>query len=237
MSAPTSSFHPQITRAGLFEGLRGAMAFAPGFIIFGAAIGALAAQHGLSALQIFAQSALVCAGASQMVSLQMWQHPWSWAGVVAVVSVTAAVNSRFVLMGAAMRPDLAALPQGRVYGVLFFLTDASWAIGMRPAADGGRDFGALVAASVFLYLFWWVTTLVGFYLGALISDPARYGLDLIMVFVFTTFLTPILRRSVHLLPYAIAGAAALAAHRLGASHWTILIGALAGAFSAAMARP
>ena len=230
-------FHSHVTRAGLSNGLAGAAAFVPGFVIFGAAIGALAAQHGLSAAQILAQSVLVYAGASQMVVLQMWQHPWTWGGVLAVVSVTAVVNARFVLMGASLRPDLGALPQGRVYALLYFLTDASWAIGMRPAADGGRDFGALVAASVSLYLLWAVTTGLGFFLGALIVHPERYGLDLIMVLVFTTFLVPILRRSANLWPYAAAGLAALAAHGAGAGYWTILIGALAGAFTAAAGKP
>jgi predicted branched-subunit amino acid permease len=232
----THEFNPHVTRAGVRSGLSGAAAFVPGFIIFGAAIGSLAAQHGLSVAQILAQSLFVYAGASQMVVLQMWQNPWSWGGVVAVISVTAAINARFVLMGASLRPDLGALPQGRVYALLYFLTDASWAIGMRPAADGGRDFGALLAASVSLYLLWAVTTSLGFFLGALIVHPERYGLDLIMVLVFTTFLVPILRRGSRLWPYAAAGAAALAAHGLGAGHWTILIGALAGAFTAAAGR-
>jgi predicted branched-subunit amino acid permease/uncharacterized membrane protein len=161
----THEFNPHVTRAGVRSGLSGAAAFVPGFIIFGAAIGSLAAQHGLSVAQILAQSLFVYAGASQMVVLQMWQNPWSWGGVVAVISVTAAINARFVLMGASLRPDLGALPQGRVYALLYFLTDASWAIGMRPAADGGRDFGALLAASVSLYLLWAVTTGLGFFFG------------------------------------------------------------------------
>ena len=233
-SDPTPSL--KITGANLRDGLGGAMAFIPGFIIFGGAIGALSAQNGMSALQSFAQSFFVYAGASQMVVLQMWQNPWTWGGVLAVVSVTIAVNARFVLMGAAMRPHLGKLPQGRVYAMMFLLTDASWAIAMRPGANGRFEFGTLVVASIFLFATWPLLTLLGYFLGALVTDPGRYGLDLIMVLVFTCFLTPILRRSANLWPYAAAGVAALVAHKLGLGHWYILIGALAGAFTAAMGR-
>src|SRR3954451_3044889 len=82
--------------AGLVEGARLAMPVMPGMVLFGAAVGALAAQKGLSLLEATLMSTIVYAGASQFVALEMWPDIATLSGIAAIGLVTAAVNMRFV---------------------------------------------------------------------------------------------------------------------------------------------
>jgi len=70
--------------AGLVEGARLAMPVMPGMVLFGAAFGALAAQKGLSLLEATLMSAVVYAGASQFVALEMWSDIATFSGIAAI---------------------------------------------------------------------------------------------------------------------------------------------------------
>jgi predicted branched-subunit amino acid permease len=225
--------HATITLAGVRDGMAQTLPFTAGLFIFAMALGAVASQKGLTFAQTVGQSAIVYAGASQMLTLQIWPVDWTLSAVLAAAGVTAAVNSRFLLMGATLRPWIAGLDWKIVYGSLFFLTDASFAIGARHAAGGGRDYGLVLGAHVPLYLGWVATTALGYLGGALIAQPERWGLDLILPLLFTTMAVPMIRRAGRIAPFAIAGLVAIVTSWL-APGWFIVIGALAGALSAAL---
>jgi predicted branched-subunit amino acid permease len=130
--------------AGLAEGSRLAMPVMPGMVLFGAAFGALAAQKGLSLLEATLMSAVVYAGASQFVALEMWPDIATFSGITAIGLVTAAVNMRFILMTAALRPWFGTLPAWQSYPALFTITDPGWLIAMDYHAKRGRDAAILV---------------------------------------------------------------------------------------------
>ena len=111
------------TWAGLIEGARLALPVMPGMVMFGAAFGALAAQKGLSLLEATLMSALVYAGASQFVALEMWPEIATLGGIAVLGLVTATVNMRFILMTAALRPWFGTLPSWQSYPALFTVTD------------------------------------------------------------------------------------------------------------------
>lgn len=223
------------TLAATRAGVRQCLPFVPGYFLFGAAVGALAAQKGLSLGEAVLMNAVVCAAASQMVALQLWTPDWTWLHVAACAGVAAMVNLRFVLSGASLRPWLSPVRAGFVYPVLGVLTDAAWAASVRYHAEGGRDFGFLAGASVFLWLTWIAAGVPGYLLGALVSDPRAYGLDLLIVLAFTATLVPILRRTRAYAPFLTSGAVALLASLILPGYWFIVIGALSGAFAGAFA--
>ena len=65
----------------------------------GLVFGAVSATKGLSALETTLMSALVFAGGSQFVAMDIWTHPASWIGVGFAALL---VNIRHVLMGASI---------------------------------------------------------------------------------------------------------------------------------------
>jgi predicted branched-subunit amino acid permease len=226
-----------MTVQGAREGVRMSLPFVPGFFIMGAAVGAFAAQKGLTFTEALLMNALVCAAAAQMVALQIWTPDWTWVHVLAVAGVAFMVNMRFVLSGASLRPWLAPVPAGFVYPVLGVLTDPAWAASLRYNMEGGRDFGVVAGASIFLWLMWIAASMPGYFVGAMIGDPRAYGLDLLIAFTFAATLTPILRRSGDYLPFVVGAAAGLAASFLLDGFWFIPIGAIAGALVAAIVGP
>lgn len=216
------------TWAGLAEGARRSLPIVPGTLAMAAAIGALAAQKGLSLVETTLMSALVFAGASQLVALEIWTPRFGWTALLVVAVVTATVNLRYFLMTASMRPWLAGMPAWKVYPALLFTVDANWLVAMRYHGEGGRDPGVFVGCGVTMWLFWVAGTVPGHALGRLIDDPGRYGLDFALPAFFAAMLVPLWRGPRWALSWVVAGATALAVAAVVPGWWFIIAGALAG---------
>jgi predicted branched-subunit amino acid permease len=225
---------PPLTFAAAVHGARLCLPLLPGVLVFATAFGAAAVGKGMSFAEAVAVSALVYAGASQMVALELWRETWSLSAVLAVAAVTAVVNARMILMGAAIQPWLAPAPKSRNAIQLFFLTDANWLLGSRYQAEGGRDHGMLLGAGVFLWVFWTLATIPGYLAGALVTDPKRYALDVLMPIFFSAMLVPLWKGARLAVPWAIAGLVALAVQALLPGYLFIVAGALAGLLAGAL---
>ena len=116
----------------------------PGFIMFALAFGTAAAQKGLSLGEALGLCAFVYAGASQMVGLEIWQKVWTPATILTIMTVTAIVNSRMILLGATLQPWLKHEPLARTALNLFLITEAGWIVSTRYHNEGGRDVGVLL---------------------------------------------------------------------------------------------
>jgi predicted branched-subunit amino acid permease len=222
------------TVAGCMHGARLVVPLLPGVMAFASAFGTAAAQKGLTLAQALSMSAFVYAGASQMVTLELWRDAWSIPALLGVMAVTATVNARMILMGASIQPWLSGAPPLQNAINLFFLTDANWLIGTRYRAEGGTDLGVLFGAGIALWVVWVVATLPGFLAGALVTEPTRYGLDLVMPIFFSAMIVPLWKGFRPALPWAVAGLVALVVDALLPGYLFILAGALAGAATGAL---
>ena len=223
-----------LTRAGLGLGLRLGLPLWPGIAVFGMAFGAAAAQRGLTVRETLGMSAFVYAGAAQLVTLEVWQQVWSLPGLLAAMTLTGLVNARMILMGATIQPWMRGQPVLGAAASLFVLVDASWLIGVRYRAEGGRDLGVLVGAGAGMWPLWVATTLVGHLAGGLVAEPRRFGLDLMMPVFFVAMLVPLWRGRRQALPWLASAAAALATQRLVPGYAFILAGAAAGLVTGAL---
>jgi predicted branched-subunit amino acid permease len=79
------------------------------------------------------------------------------------------------------------------------------------------------------------STVVGRLVGALIDDPARYGLDFAFTATFLALLLGMWRGRMDIVPWAVAALAAIAASRLIDGNWYIIIGGIAGSLAGAIA--
>ncbi len=233
----TPADQPILTRAGFMLGIRLVMPALPGVVVFAGAYGAAASAQGLTLFEAILMSALVYAGMAQMVTLEAWPASgtaWTWATVAGLAALTAVVNSRMVLQGASLHPWLSVHGNGLNAAQLFFLTDANWLVGSRYHADGGRDLGVLIGAGFALWVLWVAFTIPGHMAGALVSDPKRLALDLVMPIFFAALLVPLWRGRRAAVPWVVAGAVALAASKLLPGHLFIIAGAIAGMLTAAL---
>src|SRR5262245_7580060 len=88
-----------------FLGARHFLPLAISIAAYGVVWGVLAGQAGLSALDVLLMCALVFAGASQFVALDMWDA--AALPIASIVISVAIVNLRLMLMTATIRPVFA----------------------------------------------------------------------------------------------------------------------------------
>jgi predicted branched-subunit amino acid permease len=75
---------------------------------------------------------------------------------------------------------------------------------------------------------WVAATMVGYAAGALVADPRKLALDLVLPIFFAAMLVPLWRGRRRTIAWGIAGAVALATQYLVPGWWFIIVGAIAG---------
>lgn len=145
---------------------------------FGLVYGLAARAAGFSPLEASAMSVFVFAGAAQFAAVGYVLGGFSWLGVVLL---TAFLNARHLLYGAALAPYLADRPRPVRALMAHVLTDESFALSIAHFRRIGRgdSRGYWWAAIVTVFIPWNLATLVGVLVGGEIPDPSRYGLDVI----------------------------------------------------------
>ncbi|PWC33278.1 AzlC family ABC transporter permease [Azospirillum sp. TSO35-2] len=220
---------PASPRQEFALGVVHALPVVAGAVPFGFLLGSLAAKAGLSPLDMGLMSGLVFAGSSQFVAVELWGK--GTAGL-AVVGAILLVNLRHLLMGATLAPRLRGVSAPRAGAALFFMTDEVWALALRRGE--GLAFAYWYGVGVTLYLAWLGSTVAGTLAGALIADPAAWGLDFTFIAVFLCLLAGFWRGVRSLPPWLASAAAALTVHTLSpGGPWHILAGAVAGGAVAA----
>jgi predicted branched-subunit amino acid permease len=234
MSAVDSeSGKPFWSWAGFRLGFRRGLTIAPGIMTFGLVVGAAAERQGLSSIENIAMNLFVCSGIAQLVALEAWPSPITWAAIAPLALLAGVLGARMVLMGVSLRPWFGQLPAWQSYPALFLLNDSTWLIAMRYHAEGGRDAAVYLGAGVTIVVGWMIATCAGYVLGGLVVDPARYGLDLVMPVFFAAMLVPLWTGRRRAYGWAIAGIVALVVQHLVPGWWFIIAGSLAGALAGA----
>jgi predicted branched-subunit amino acid permease len=214
--------------AGFNLGLRLALPVLPGMIAFGLAVGSTAARKGFSFVDSLVMNVFVYAGMSQLVAMEVWPERVTIAALGALAFLCVVLNARMLLITASLQPWLGALPPWKIYPALHIVVDPGWLIAMRYRAEGGSDIGVFFGSSVMLALAWMSATSAGHLTGALISDPRRYGIDLVMPIFFAAMLIPLWRGVRRGVAWLVAGAVALLVQYLLGGWWFIVAGAVAG---------
>jgi predicted branched-subunit amino acid permease len=226
--ATQSETPPRWTLDGFRLGAWTILPLMPGLFAFGAAFGTVAARKGFSLLDALAMSGTVYAGVAQLVALETWPDKLTLPAIGGIVLVTALISSRFLLIGASLRPWLGAQPAGKIYPALFLLVEPNWLMSMRYRAKGGSDPAYLLGGGAVIYAVWMVSTAAGFWLGTSIGDPHTFGIDMVMPAFFTAMLISMwrgLRASVGMI---VGGGVAIAVDFVFGGLWYLIVGALAG---------
>lgn len=220
-------------RSGLVAGFRTCLPVAVGVGGYGIAFGVLARQAGLSVFEATLMSALVLAGASQLIAVELWGSPLP---VFAIVLTTLVVNLRYVLMSASLRPWFTSLSSARAYGSLFFVTDESWALSMAGLREGAGRGAFLLGAGLAIWVLWVATTVVGATVGGAIGDPKQYGLDFVLTAIFVAIAVGLWRGRTDLVPWVVAAGVAIVGVETLPGRWYILLGGVAGSLAAVVRR-
>jgi 4-azaleucine resistance transporter AzlC len=215
----------QFTWAGIWSGIVSAGTLIPTIVMYGLAAGIMAGTVGLSVAEATLFSAWVYAGGAQLAALQVWTQPVS---LFAVCLTTLAMNSRYVLMGAALRPWFRGAPAYLAYPSLFMMGDGNWALAIREEAQGRRDTAFLVGSGFVLWLVWVGSAIVGHIAGQIVERPERFGVDFLLTAFFATMAVVFFRRAASFWPLIGGIVTAVIVDRLIPGPWYILAGTFVG---------
>ena len=85
-----------------------------------------------------------------------------------------------------------------------------------------------LGCALLLWLVCLIATFTGFFAGAAVQEPRRFGLDVVMPVFFGVMLVPLWKGAGSALPWLVAGVVSLIVHALVPGYAFIIAGALAG---------
>jgi len=172
--------------------LRGAAAIVPLSLAtapWGLLAGSMAIEANLTPLQGQGLSAIVFAGAAQLVAIGMLK---GGAGVLSILLTTVLLTSQHLLYGMSLRPMIAGLPGRWRAGLGFLLTDELFALTSRYDQQNFSRWYALGVGLTF-YVAWNFFTLLGILLGRSLPGLEHLGLDFSIAATFIALITPVVR--------------------------------------------
>lgn len=174
------------------RGVRASLPVLIGLVPAALVLGAQATAKGIPPLAVPLMTGLNFAGGSEFAAIGLWTSPPQ---LLLIAGVTLLVNSRHLVMGAALAPWLRGLPRRRILPALFLMVDESWAMALADAKtkeSDGRQRGFrmpfFLGASTGLYASWVGFTALGALLGPILGDVERWGLDMAFPAVFRVLL-------------------------------------------------
>ena len=198
-----------------------------GFIPVGIAFAIAARQAGFSILETQLMSLTVFAGASQMMSLGMWQEG---AGIIAIILATLIINLRHIIMSTCVMQRLGHTPLYLRLISAFGVTDESFAV--FTAVDEDRcTMSYLLGLITVTYSSWNVGTFLGALGADLLPDIITASFGVALYAMFIAIVTPDTTKNLRLLLLVLFTALANWLFSLVvASSWAMIIATLVGAF-------
>lgn len=204
-----------------------------GLMPFGLILGVQAAQNGMSWLEIGLMMGLNFAGGSEFAAVGLWSEPLP---VFMIISTTFMINSRHILMGAALAPHIRHLPKRKLLPTLFFMIDESWAMGIAEAKRREQSgevpmlnlpyyFGVVLS----LYVMWVSCGLIGATFGTNLGDVAKWGFGMAFPAVFLVLVRGMWRGFQAAKPWLVSLIVAAGVHLwLPENGWYVVLGTLSG---------
>lgn len=214
-------------RGGAMATLPLTVAVAPIGMIFGVS----AAAKGLSVAEAGLMSALVFAGGSQFVALELWRQPAPW---LALGLATLVVNIRHVLLSMSLGGKLQAFPVPLRYLAMLLLADEVWAMAEKRAMVATLAPAWYAGIAIPFYCVWLLATFAGALAGTAIGDPRALGLDFVFTAVFIVLVVGFWKGRETGVILVTSGLAAIAVHHMVAGAWYIAAGAVAGIATAGL---
>lgn len=174
-----------------WKGIRDEAPLLLGVAPYGLLYGALAMSIHLSSLVGQAMSAIVFAGASQLIAAQLIGTGTSGLVIILVVFV---VNLRHALYSASMAPHVRGLSTGWKVLLSYLLTDEAYSVAiMHYTRDGdsGNQHLYFLGAGLTLWSGWQVSSLLGILIGAQI--PSSWSLSFTLPLTFIALVVPAIK--------------------------------------------
>jgi 4-azaleucine resistance transporter AzlC len=201
-----------------------------GFLPIALVLGAQATAKGFSLWQVPLMTGANFAGGSEFVAVGLWTVP---PDLLLIAAMTLLVNSRHLLMGAALAPLVRHLPGRKIFPALFVMCDESWAMGLADAKKRGLfSLPYYLGTSVGMWVTWVFFTAAGALFGPLIGDLSAFGFDMAFTAVFLVLLRGAWTSFKAVRPWFVSLAVAAPTYLVLPGAWYVATGALSGLIAA-----
>ena len=210
--------------------MRGAIEMLPlcvSVIPWGILAGSMAIQSGLTFWQSVGMSAIVFAGAAQLVTLGLTM---TGASVLTIIVSVFFITSQHFIYGLTLREFVSCLKTKLRLPIGFLLTDELFALSETKNKRTELTPGYMIGAGLTFYLSWNVFSLMGIVMASSVPDLDKYHLDYSIVATFITIVVPMIKKI-----STLAGVAISLALSMILSYWqvegAIVLAGLTGMFS------
>lgn len=192
------------------DGLRDALTVVTAYIPFSLALGAALASSGVAPLTAWASSALIFAGAAQLVAVQLLSEG---AGVAVIVLTALVINSRHLLYGASLARHTRSWPRSTRGFAAYFLADPVYALAIARFEGRRDDSDARLRYFLAMALTCWTGWVTLTATGALLAGalPTALPLELAAPLTFLLLLVPTLKGRSSFVAAGVAGGVAVPA--------------------------
>lgn len=180
---------PPLARVAFLKGAIAILPLSLAVAPWGLLAGSMAIEANLTPLEGQGLSAIVFAGAAQLVAIGMIK---GGANLFSILLTTLLLTSQHLLYGLSMRPVIADLPLRWRLGLGFLLTDEFFALTSQYDQQQFNRWYALGVGLTF-YVAWNLFTLAGIVLGQSIPHLDQLGLDFSIVATFVALIAPLVR--------------------------------------------
>lgn len=181
--------HPHLARQAFIHGAIAILPLSLAVAPWGLLAGSMAIEANLTPLEGQGLSAIVFAGAAQLVAIGMLK---GGANLFSIILTTLLLTSQHLLYGLSMRPVISDLPMRWRVGLGFLLTDEFFALTSQYDKQQFNRWYALGVGLTF-YVAWNLFTLAGIVLGQNIPHLDKLGLDFSIVATFVALIAPLVR--------------------------------------------
>lgn len=214
------------------KGLEAGFPIMIGYIPVAITFGVLAAQAGLSLVQLTMMSLLVFAGASQFMGINMIVAS---ATAVEIIIATFVINFRHFIMSLSYASQIqSAIPvKGRAL-LSLGLTDESFAVASfnRDKANKEHSVYFYLTVNLVAYLSWAFGSLIGGLLGEIIPEQLSQSMGIALYAMFIGLLVPAIKQNRKLIYIAIIAIVVnVIAENFVSSGWAIVLGTVLGGLS------
>lgn len=224
-----------IVRNELQRGIRDSLPIMIGMLPLALILGIQGAQKGMSILEIPLMTGLNFAGGSEFAAVDLWHDPLP---ILLIITVTFMINTRHILMGAALAPYIRHYPLKHSLPMLFFMTDETWAMSFadiqRRKSAGLPPFSAgyYMGIGGTLYILWITFTTLGASLGTQLGNIEALSFGMAFPAIFLVLLRGMWKGFSAAIPWLISLITAAIVYRLVDGAWYVPAGAISGLITA-----
>lgn len=221
-----------------FRGFQAALPLMIGFVPISLILGATGAQTGLSPLAIGMMCGINFAGGSEFAALALWS---AVPPVLAIILTTWLINSRHIMLSAALTPYVTKLSLRQALLVFFLMCDETWALSMQDITKrrkaGMKDAEAFSLAFYLgvgftFWTNWWGCAAIGAALGSGFGDLSEWGIGMAFPVIFISILASMWPGAKKCLPWLVSAVAAGLSSLVWSSGVSVAVGSLAGLLAA-----